>query len=384
MKRVCIIRQKPYPNKNQRRNAETLVRAGYEVDILCLKADGEKKRDTLNGVNIHRLPLGERRGGTFRYFFQYAAFFTLAFFKLTQLSLKKRYDVVEVDTMPDFLVFVTFLYKLFGGKVVLYMYENTPSLFMSGFGLSPNHIAYRLLRLIEKASAGFAHRVVVSDGPPYKKVLENHGIPSEKITVVLNVPDEAIFNQETVPVTEDGDYFRLVVVTTLVKRYGVQILVKAVPLLVKDIPNLKIDVVGEGEFRPVLEEMARDLGVERYLNFTGFVPLDNVPAHIARAHIGVAPMIDDVGAPNKLFEYFSLGKVSVASALPGLTAVFNDGGLLYFPPGNEKELAARILELYRDPQKRISMGAAALNFYRQYRWPVLKQKYLKVYEEVMA
>lgn len=383
MKRVCIIRQKFYPGqKNLRRNAETLVREGYHVDIICLKGRSEKKRDVINGVNVHRLPLGHVRAGMFYYILEYAAFFILSFLKLTQLSLKKRFDVVEVDTMPDFLVFITPLHRLLGSKVILYMYENMPWLFITSFNLDPKGVGARLLHTIEKASASYANRVIVSDGPPYKRVLERHGIPSEKITLVLNVPDNTIFDGQPLP-TEDKDHFRLIVVSTLVKRYGVQTLVKAIPLLIKEIPNLMVEIVGEGEHRKELEKMARELGVESYVKFTGWILHDDVPEHIARAHVCIAPMIDDVGAPNKLFEYFALSKPSIASDLPGIKGTFEDGCVIYFQPGNEVDLAARILELYRNPVKRASVGSSGKAFYDKCQWTFMKREYLSVYESLL-
>ena len=176
----------------------------------------------------------------------------------------------------------------------------------------------------------------------------------------------------------------MIIVSTLVERYGVQTLVKAVPLLVKEIPNLIVDVLGEGEYRPYLEKIGLDLGVTKYLNFTGFVRYEDVPSYIARAHIGIAPMIADVGAPNKIFEYFAMGKPSVASAQPGLTRVFNNGCVLYFEAGNEKELAARILELYHSPEKRDCLGSRGQAIHEEYRWSVLKLKYLNTYNIVMG
>lgn len=384
-KRVCIVRQKYYPQqRNLRRSAETLVKEGYEVDVICVGARGQKKRDTMNGVNIHRVYFSYHREKVFWYLFDYAAFFILASLKLAWLSLKKRYDVVEVHTMPDFLVFVTLFPRLLGSKVILYMFENTPLVFTSSFGVRPNHVIVRLLRFIEKISAGYAHSVIVSDGPLHKKEVESCGIPSTKITVVLNVPDDAVFNLQPDCVAEDGNHFHLVVVSTIVKRYGIQTLIRATPLLLKDIPEIKIDIIGGGEYRPTLEQMARDLKVDGYFNFTGFVSYENIPAYIARADVGVAPMIDDVGAPNKVFEYFSLGKATVASDLPGLTVIFDDSCILYYQPGNEEELAARILELYHRPEKRASLGRSAQALYLKYHWPVMRQEYLSVYQQLLG
>jgi glycosyltransferase involved in cell wall biosynthesis len=384
MKRVCIVRQTLYPwQKNVRRNAETLVREGYEVDVICQRERGQRRREVINGVNVHRLSLTHRRGSVFWYLVGYSAFFLLAMIKLIRLFLKKRYDVIEVHTMPDFLVFVAWLPKLFGSRVILYMFENTPALFMSSYGVGPNHIGARLLRLIEKVSAGYADHVIVSDGHPYKRILESRGIRSDKITVVLNVPDDAIFNSD-LSSNGDGQHFRLIVVSTLLKRYGIQTLIRALPLLAGDIPELMVDVVGDGEYRPHLERMARELNVDKHLNFAGHVKHDNVPSYVSKAHVGVAPMINDVGAPNKLFEYFALGKPAVASALPGLTEMFGGDCIQYFEAGNERDLANRILELYRSPDRRNLLSASARAVYQQCRWSVMKQRYLGVYRQLLS
>lgn len=385
MNKVCIVRQKHYPaQRNLRRNAETLVKAGYEVDVVCVGRKGQKKRETMNGVNLHRVIMSYHRGKVFWYIFEYAAFFIQSSLKLAWLSIKKRYDVIEVHTMPDFLVFVTLFPKLLGSKVVLFMFENTPSLFMSSYNASPSHIVARLLRFIEKISASYADYVFVSDGLPYKKALEKHGIRSEKITVILNVPDDTIINSELVPTTNNGNCFRLIVVSVIVERSGIQTLINAIPLLRDDIPMLKVDIVGEGEYHPYLERIAEDLKVKQFLNFTGWVPYEEVPSYIMQADVGVAPMIHDVGAPNKIFEYFALDKPAIASAHPGVTEVFDNDCVLYFQPGNERELASRILELYYNPQKRASLVSHAQAVYCKCRWPVTKQKYLETYRELLA
>jgi glycosyltransferase involved in cell wall biosynthesis len=213
--------------------------------------------------------------------------------------------------------------------------------------------------------------------------LQSYGIPGEKITVVLNAPDEERFNIKSLTLPENGNHFHLMVVSALIKRYGVQTLIKAVPLLLTNIPQLRVDVVGQGEYLPVLKKLARDLGVEAYINFTGYIPDDNMISYMAQADITVAPMTDDVGHPIKIFEYFALGKPTVASAHPTLLATFNTDCILYFRPGDERDLAARILELYYNPEKRATLAFNATAFYQSCRWPIMKREYLKVYEELL-
>ena len=385
MKRVCIVRQKTFRmQRNLRRSASTLMKEGYDVDVICVGEKGEKKQEKLEGVNIHRVYFSYHRGSIFWYLFDYAAFFVLASLKLAWLSLKKRYNVVEVHTMPDFLVFVTLFPRLLGSKVILYMFENTTEVFVASFGISHKHLLAKLFRWIAKISAGYADSVIVSDGPLHKKSVESYGIPGDKITIVLNVPDDSVFNHEPTSFTKENNHFQMIVVSTIVKRYGIQTLIKAVPLLLKNIPELKIDIVGDGELRPDLEKMTRNLGVEKYVNFTGFLPYETVPDYIARADVAIAPMIDDVGAPNKIFEYIAVGKATVASSLPGVKAVFDDSSVLYFRPGDEKDLADRILELYQNPEKRDALVSSAKIKYNEYRWPIMRDRYLGVYKRLLG
>ncbi len=384
MVRVCIIKLTYYPqHMHVRRDAETLVNHGYEVDVICFKQKGQKSYEVVNGVNVYRVPGERHRRGFGRYLFEYTSFFFLVFLKLVQLSLKKKYDVVEVDTMPDFLVFTTLFPRLLGSKVILYMFENTAELFMSTFKKGPNHIGTRMVLFFEKISAGYAHRVISADGIPYKQVLESHGIPGDKITVVMNVPNEEVFRVRT-PISKDNNGFRLITHGAILRRYGVQTLIKAIPLLIKEIPELSVDVVGDGEYRPEVEKLAHELGVEKYVRFTGFVPHDNIASLIAQANVGVAPMIDDVGLPNKLFEYFAMSKPAVVSSHPSLRATFGEDCVLYYQPGDEGELADRILELYNSPEKRASLVSHATVFYRDCHWATMQYVYLKVYEDLLS
>lgn len=370
MKRVCIVKLGYFPEiMLLRRDAEALMSNGYQVDIICFRRKGEKAREKIGKLSVYRIPGEHHRTGILRYLFEYSYFYTMVSLTLSWLSLsRRRYDVVEVCSMPDFLVFSTVVPRLLGAKVILYLWENMPMLFMSHFKTGRDHIGAKILRIIERTSAGYADHVIVTDGIPYKQVLESQGVPSDKITVVLNVPDESTFNIEAIPSAKDGEKFRLVVVSTLTKRYGIQIVIKAIPLLLRDIPELMVDVTGRGEYRPELENLARDLGVNAYLNFTGMIPYEDVLSCIGKAQVGIAPMIEDVGVSNKLFEYFALGTPAVASALPSLTATFDSNCVLYFRPGDEKDLAERILELHRSPEKRASLAYHGKAFYSKCQW----------------
>jgi glycosyltransferase involved in cell wall biosynthesis len=384
MKRVCIILAKYYPQQPiASRSAAALLGKGYQVDVICSRRAGQKKQETIDGVNVYRLPVGHRRESMLRYFTEYTAFFTLAALKLSQLSIRKRYDVVQVCTMPDFLVFSTFFAKLLGTKVILYMFEYMPELFATTFNKDKNHPGVRLLRFLEKISTRYAQHVIVVCNNQGRRVQESNGLPAGKVTVVPNVPDETIFTPQPITVQKDPQHFRLITHGTLLKRQGVQTLIRAVPLLLDDIPELKVDILGDGDYRPELEKLAGDLGLQPYINFAGSVYPREVPAYIAQADVGVVAHLFDLMLPHKVFEYLAMSKPIVAADHSHLRDNFDGDTMLFYQPDNERDLAHRVLELYRSKEKRDSLSTHAQQVYQRYRWQVTKQEYLRVFEELL-
>jgi glycosyltransferase involved in cell wall biosynthesis len=296
--------------------------------------------------------------------------------------LKRKYDVIEVDNMPDFLVFTTIFPKLLGAKVILYVFDNMPEVLADHSKISPNHWAIKLLALEEKVSAAWADHVIATQNN-CKELLQSRGLAASKISVVLNVPDESVFITSSSPV-RDNNRFRLITHGSILERYNIQTLIKAVPLLIQEIPELEVEVVGDGEYRHQLEKLAQTLGVSDYVRFTGLVPFEQVCTHISQAHICVAviPAGANPSIPNKLFEYLALGKPTVVTSIPAITAYFDSQSLVFYEPDNEHDLARCILELYGNPEKRAKLAASGSTAYQKIRWDTMKYEYLKVIDQL--
>ena len=82
--------------------------------MLETKAKGQKYREAINGVNIYRIPVDHHRGGLARYLMEYVIAFFLFSVVITLLHLRKKYDGIEVDNMPDFLIFTALIPKMMG------------------------------------------------------------------------------------------------------------------------------------------------------------------------------------------------------------------------------------------------------------------------------
>src|SRR5258708_8773912 len=125
--RICFIRQGYYPlDTRVRRQVRALTLAGHEVDVICLSRPGEPRFERQDKVTVHRVPITKRRAGHFAYLIQYGAFFVFAMWMATVLHLRRRYELVQVFTLPDVLVFAAVIPPPPGAPVPLAPHETTP------------------------------------------------------------------------------------------------------------------------------------------------------------------------------------------------------------------------------------------------------------------
>src|SRR4029079_6850566 len=133
------------------RKAEALVAEGYEVDVLALQSPFSKSKNyNLSGVNVETISLGKKRGSLIRYTFEYVAFLIWAFIKLSARMSRRQYAIVDVNNLPDFLIFAGAYAKWRGAKLVLDMHEITPEFYISKYGVREDSLLIRFLTRVER------------------------------------------------------------------------------------------------------------------------------------------------------------------------------------------------------------------------------------------
>lgn len=382
---VCVLRQSYFPEEaHVRKNVDALMDTGYAVDVVCLRQRGEAARGRYRDGTVHRLPLTHRRSGTLRYVFEYAAFCLMAALLLTARSLRRRYDIIEVYNIPDALVLAALPAKLLGSRIVFYMFELMPEQAADERGLPADHALVRRLRWLERVAVRAADRVVTVS--PYDRdIVERRDAPRSTPAVIPNVPEDRLFNaRRSVQAVQRNGAFRILTHGSILRRYGIQALVRALPLMLERIPRVEVTVLGEGEYRRDLEGLARELGVSDCVCFPGWIAHEDVPAQIARADIGVVPAAVPWLLPNKLFEYVAMGKPVVAAASPSLSGVFPGDCIAYFWPDDERDLARRVIELYEDRSRAQRLASNALRTFEAYRWERVRDTYVALHDELLA
>lgn len=388
MARTCLIRQGHVPlDTRVRREISALLEAGHEVDVVCLRDQGEPLYHRSGALRIWRLSLRRRRTGPVRYFIEYAAFFVFAAALVSALHLRRRYDVVQVNSLPDPLVFAALVPRLLGARVLLDLHECMPEFFASKYGTVPTHPMVRLLAHLEQTSIRFADATITCTDQ-MREVFLARGAPPHRVSVVFNGSDEAIFDHRRHPRREPDAEFRLVSHGSLEARYGIDTIIRAVALLKQEIPGLRLSIYGDGSASAELHGLTEELGVSDSVFFSdGFVPVEELVQGIADADAGVVAMrrdaFRDLTLCNKMYDFIAMRKPAVVSRTRSVEAYFDESCFALFTPGDEFDLARAIRSLHLRQDLGAELAAEAYRTAAPHGWVRQRERYLAVVNQLV-
>lgn len=379
VKRVCVIRHGHYPQDPRvRKEVAAMLECGHEVDVLCLQYDDSQPIHENEGrLNIRRLGVRHVRGSILRYFWEYGASFVLFGGLATMRHLGRRYDVVQVNTMPDFLVFCTALLKLAGARVVADFHEPTPELWVTKYGRKNLPLLW-MQELIMSSAIRFADRSFTVTEALRRKLVDRSGRAdimvcpnSTQLSFGRDVPVEQIYSDDTFVVMTHG---------LIEERYGHQLVIDAVRRLADRIPQLRYEIIGQGEYAPQLQAYIDEHQCGHLISLRGFLPFDELVNRIRGASIGIIPMrrspYSELVDTNKMYEYMLLGVPVIHARLPAVEAGFGEDSIEYFASDDSADLEQAILRLYQNPERRRQLAEQARMVSEKTAWDNVKAAYV--------
>lgn len=386
-KRTAMVVFSYYPSDPRvRREAEALQNSGIDVDIICLKNANQSNHEIINGVSVYRINLKRTRGRRIDYIFEYLVFFFYAFIKVATLHFKKRYDLVQVHNMPDFLVFTSLVPKFFGSKILLDLHDPSPEVYITKYGIGYKSIFIKLMIFIEQQSIKYSD-FVITPNLSFLKLFVQRGCPSDKIDIIMNSPQKEIFDNDLYKNSDINHNFTLMYHGTIVERHGLDTALAAVNYLRKIIPNIKFKVYGEGDFLSSFLKMRKELGLEEIVEYYGHIPLENIAQAILEIDIGIIPnklsCFTNINLPTRIFEYLCMGKSVVAPRTQGIMDYFRDGDLNFFNENDPESLSEVILKLYNNEDHKNFVYKNGLNVYKKYEWELQKKKYIQIVNNLL-
>jgi glycosyltransferase involved in cell wall biosynthesis len=207
--------------------------------------------------------------------------------------------------------------------------------------------------------------VVISEST--RDDLVARGIPRERITVVHCGLDHQAYRVD--PAVMRTPEPAILFVGRLRRYKGVDWVMRVLPRVRARVPGARLDVIGDGPFKPALEQQARRLGVADAVAFHGFVPRADKVRRMQSAWVLVQPSPKE-GWGLTVVEAGACGTAVVAADSPGLRdSVRHDQTGLLVPFGSDEALADALIRVLSDAALRERLARGGIEWARRFQWP---------------
>ena len=388
---LIVVENLPCPfDRRVMQEARTLAAAGYVVSIICPKAPGfETSFERVDGIDIHRHWLPREADGVLGYALEYSVALAMEFWLSFKVLFGRGFDVLHACNPPDTIFLIGGFYKLLGKKFVFDHHDINPELYEAKFG--KRGWGRRLLVALERMSFRTAD-LVISTNESYRSIATGRGRKNPgDVFVVRSGPDLTRIRQAPPnPALRNGRKYLVGYVGVMGKQEGIDLLLQAVELIVKDLgrTDIQFGLVGGGTELQAMRELARSLGIAGYVTFTGRAPDAELLEMLNTADICVNPDrandMNDRSTMNKIMEYMALGKPVVQFDLTQGRVSAGDASW-YARPNDVADLAQKIVALLADENQRIHMGAIGRErVERELSWQHEAPRLLAAYENLFG
>ncbi|MEJ2614257.1 MAG: glycosyltransferase family 4 protein [Ignavibacteriaceae bacterium] len=351
--------------------AEQLALMGYNVNIITSHTSFSYEDIIEKGYKVHFVP-SLRKGihdcglrGALTYLF-------FAYFKLIKLLRSNDYDVVHyffslptafLSILPGKHRKLPYIVSLRGSDVPNYDIYNSRLELLHKIYLPVTKYIWRKAKSV----------IAVTNSLKQTALLSN---PKQTIKVIPNGIDTNIFSPNS-DNPRDDEKFRLITVSRLIKRKGIQDVLKALSEI--DDNCTRLNIIGEGNYENELKNMSTKLGLNDRVKFIGFCPRNDIPSYFWQSDAFILLSLAEAFG-NVIAEAMACGLPIIGAnegGIPDLVA--QENGILV-QPGNIEEIKSAIIFMKNNKEIRIKMGKANVEkILRNYSWEKIACAYKKIY-----
>jgi len=407
--KILMLVENYFPQDTRVKNeASLLTDAGYKVSVIALRKQGQAGRETLNSVEVYRLPTLElfkktpsanvnqinllfvRLKSFLGYVVEYCYFTAACLIVSTYIFVSRGFDVIHAHNPPDTLFLVALPFKLLGKKFVFDQHDLCPELYRSRYNAKEGFYS-RLLRMFEWCSLKLAD-ITIATNESYKQIQFKRANKNPRdVFVVRNGPNQ----MRMTPVApsarlKEMNKFILCYIGSLNPQDGVDYLLRSLRHLLHDLKcsDFHCVIMGTGDSLQDLRDLAEKLQLNGCIELLGFVSDEDLQANLAAADICVDPdpssPLNDVSTWIKVMEYMAYAKPIVAFDLKETRFSAGDAAV-YVRPNKEAEFAEAIAQLMAQPELRKQMGAyGRRRVEHELQWNTVGKNLLTAYETLLA
>lgn len=356
--------------------ANTLAELGHHVTVITPDIDwpGKKYQPIMNSkITVVRVPTPAKAN------LKIAA--RLCYFNLKKMGLEvgkqKKFDFIFSIFHPFHLVpnaAVSCAKKL--RVPVIIKIDDAIYAKSSGF----KSVQRKIEKFFSSKSLASATKILVSNEGTKEIVSSFYNIPQSKISIVPNGIDLSVFESkrvrnEKIVVFSGAMYY----------HRGLDILLDAVDEVVKDIPDTKFVLLGEGPEMQRLQQEVKRKNLSANITFKGWIDREEIPKHLAESSVGIGPLrstdVTKNALPIKVLEYMAASLPVIAAKETLQDDVLRDGHNGYFVK-DSNELAKKIIFLLKNEQTRLLMGEKSREMVSKFDWKNIVSLILEEYSKI--
>jgi glycosyltransferase involved in cell wall biosynthesis len=259
--------------------------------------------------------------------------------------------------------------------------------------LVPHTLLRPITRFLEKRVYSRAD-LVLPNTPQYHQYVIDMGVPESRTKFVPFPVDTNLFS----PAADSTEVRQkwglneqdpvIVFIGTLFPFSGLDGFIRQFPQVLRELPEVKLLIVGDGPQRQELERIIAESDLEKQVIITGFQPYVTMPQYINLATICINPFLISEKTmdifPAKMVQYVACGKATVATALRGITTYLQgeEHGVVYV--NNMEDMAREAVALLKSAKRRQELGNAGLEHIRQtYSYEKIARELEKILEKAI-
>jgi glycosyltransferase involved in cell wall biosynthesis len=351
--------------KNVHELSKRLVQKGYKVTVVTCNTEKVKVFEEIDGIKIIRLPAWNLLNGNFpipkpsRYLFR---------------LLRTK------DNLPDIVITQT---RFFVTSFIGYLFARKYKLPLIHVERGSYH-SVMSNKLVNFISHYYDHSI---GSRIIKYAKYNIGVSKAACDFIehigVGVYKEVIYNGIEIYLDYDDTVYDICFVGRLIYAKGVQDLITAFERCYKQRKDIKLSIVGNGDYREKLEEQANATICRNNIIFLGTKEPKEVIRILSKSHIFVNPSYSE-GLPTSVMEAASLGKPIIATDVGGTSEIIEHGvsGIIY-KPHDIDQLVIELLGIMNDYRKARKLGVTALNKIKdKFSWDKIVEQYEDIFKEV--
>jgi glycosyltransferase involved in cell wall biosynthesis len=368
-----------------RKQTMSLLERGFRVSVITRRDPGAAAHRSRPGLRIIEYPAPPESAGLLGYAAEYGASVAAAAGLLLSLHVRDRVDLVQFCQPPDIYFPLGWLMRSLGSAVIVDQRDLLPELYGGRYG-PPRPGMAAVLRRLERWSQRVAqHTLTVNEY--LRDRAASSGARRERISILRNGPVlRDVERVEADPALKRGRSHLACWIGVMGRQDRLDLLLGAVHHLVVDLgrTDCQVAVVGDGECLAETKAAAARLGLDPFVDFTGWISEPEVFRYLASADVGLDASLQVEVSPVKAMEYMAFGLPFVAFDLQETRALGSDAAS-YAPPGDVAALGRALDDLLGDPDRRAAMGRAGRERVEsELAWDRQAERYVAVIDDLVA